>query len=310
MATSTTAFAEFAREWGALLAHDSSTSLDHLFSAYVGVKEANDVTYSSSSGNDRSKSLFTSPVASVEDFTDVWAAAKRVNKEWEAACMVRSIRRSSDESITQNQLMLSMLCWAAALQQQEHRFFSEFLAQVREMIHHAALRCAAYANDEGAESIFEEVAFCVALELLGWHDSLLICLQRAMALPPPLHTEEDVLLFTQKVVQELASALSSRRSSSDSMTTITTRTSALGSSFGQEQFVHSPGAGTKEEATRLTVAVAGGDEGVVWTSLGQPLSKDDASSSSRSSVEHARAVGRSDTTTFILAPTPPFHQHH
>ncbi|CBZ24708.1 hypothetical protein, unknown function [Leishmania mexicana MHOM/GT/2001/U1103] len=295
MATSTSVFTEFAREWGGLLAKDSSASMDHLFSAYARLKEANEVARSGSSSSEGSgESPLGSPVASIEDFTDVWAASKRANKEWEATCMVRSIRRSIGGSVTQTQLMLSMLCWAAMLRQQEQRFFKEFLAQVREIIHRAALRCTASDYDEGSESIYEEVAFCVALELLGWHDSLLICHQRAMASSPPLRTEDDVLLFTRKVAQELVSTLSPRRYSTDSTPAIITRSSAASSTLE-----HEPPAPTAVADTR-SEAMAG--NGVVVVSGRRSPSKEGVPSLLRRPGEHAHAVGRSDTVISIAVP--------
>ncbi|CAJ1987106.1 hypothetical protein conserved [Leishmania donovani] len=298
MATSTSEFTEFVREWGGLLAKDSSASMDHLFSAYARLKEANELASSGSSNSEGSgESPFGSPVASIEDFTDVWAAAKRANKEWEATCMVRSIRRSIGGSVTQTRLMLSMICWAAMLRQEEQRFFKEFLAQVREIIHRAALRCTASGYGEDSESIYEEVAFCVALELLGWHDSLLICLQRAMASPPPLRTEEDVLLFTRKVAQELVSALSPRQYSTDSTPAITiTRSSATSNSLE-----HEPPAPTAVADTR-NEAMAG--DGVVVISKRRSPYKEGASSLSRCRGEHAHTAGRSATIISIAVPLP------
>ncbi|KAG5505215.1 hypothetical protein JIQ42_07422 [Leishmania sp. Namibia] len=303
MAAATSAFGEFAREWGGLLAQDSSASLEHLFSAYLGFQETNHVVVGNSGGS--GESLFDSPVASIEDFTDVWAAAKRANREWEATCMVRSVRRSIDGSVTRSRLVLSMLCWAAALRQREQSFFKEFFSQVREIIRHAALRCAACADDKGAESIYEEVAFCVALELLGWHDSLLICLQRSMAFSPPLRSEEDVLLFLRKVTQELASGLSPRGCSTDSTPAITTtRTSALSSSFEHEPPATSTTDNATKKMTALTFARATGDGAVVFTSSRRPFSTQSAASASRRRVEQTRAVRRRGTTISTVAPTP------
>lgn len=300
MATATSEFTEFAREWGDLLAKDSSASMDHLFSTYARLKGANEVA-SSSSSEGSGEPPFGSPVASIEDFTDVWAAAKRVHKEWEATCMVRSIRHSIGGSVTQTRLMLSMLCWAALLRQEEQKFFKEFLAQVREIIHCAALRCTASGYGEDSESIYEEVAFCVALELLGWHDSLLICLQRAMASPPPLRSEDDVLLFTRKVAQQLVSALSPRQYSTDDMPVITiTRSSATSNSLEHE--LPAPTA----EGDIRTEAMAG-DRVVVISPMRSP-SKECVSSSSRYRDEHAHtqpdAVPRSSPSQ-SPPPSPP-----
>ncbi|KAG5484284.1 hypothetical protein LSCM4_07850 [Leishmania orientalis] len=303
MAAATSSFEEFAREWGGLLAQDSSASLEHLFSAYVGFQETNHVVVGNSGGS--GKSPFDSPVASIEDFTDVWAAAKRANREWEATCMVRSVRHSIDGSVTRSGLVLSMLCWAAALRQREQSFFKEFFSQVREIIRHAALRCAACADAKGAESIYEEVAFCVALELLGWHDSLLICLQRSMAFSPPLRSEEDVLLFLRKVTQELASGLSPRGCSTDSTPAITTTsTSALSSSFEHEPPATSTTDNATKKMTALTFARATGDGAVVFTSSRRPFSTQSAASASRRRVEQTRAVRRRGTTISTVAPSP------
>ncbi|TPP50164.1 hypothetical protein CGC20_17555 [Leishmania donovani] len=260
MATSTSEFTEFVREWGGLLAKDSSASMDHLFSAYARLKEANELASSGSSNSEGSgESPFGSPVASIEDFTDVWAAAKRANKEWEATCMVRSIRRSIGGSVTQTRLMLSMICWAAMLRQEEQRFFKEFLAQVREIIHRAALRCTASGYGEDSESIYEE---------------------------------EDVLLFTRKVAQELVSALSPRQYSTDSTPAITiTRSSATSNSLE-----HEPPAPTAVADTR-NEAMAG--DGVVVISKRRSPYKEGASSLSRCRGEHAHTAGRSATIISI-----------
>ncbi|KAG5483972.1 hypothetical protein LSCM1_05822 [Leishmania martiniquensis] len=300
MAASIGTFADFAREWGGLLAQDSSASLEHLFNAYVRLKEANHLIGTDGGGS--GEPPLGSPLASIEDFTDVWAAAKRANKEWEASCMVRSIRRSISGSVTQSRLALSMLCWAATLWQQEQSIFTEFLSQVREAIHHATLRCAACADGKGVESIYEDVAICVALELLGWHDSLLICLLRSTAFTSPLRSEEGVLLFIRKVAQELASALSPRGYSTGSTPAITTtRTSALSSSFEHEPPATSTAGHAKRKVAALTFAGASGDGAVVVTSSRRPFPAGHAASASRRRVAHPRAVRCRGKTVSIAA---------
>ncbi|KAG5509496.1 hypothetical protein JKF63_06201 [Porcisia hertigi] len=295
MSVSTSAFAEFTREWGVLLAQDSSASLDHLFSSYKNYAKTTGVTRSRSCSSDSgsSTSPCSSPFSTIKDFTEIWAASKRVNMEWEAACMVRGIRSSIDGFVTQQQLMLSMLCWAATLQHRQQKFFKECFTRVRQIIHQAALRCTSCAEGESTESIYEEAAFCVALQLFGWHNSLLICLERIMALLLPLHTEEDVLLFTQKVAQELSSACSPQRNSTDSSPAITTtRTSDLSTSSEQELPVHTSAVATKkdEPTASLAVASASGEGDVAGTSLRRPRPKEHARSALRDHAKRTSAL--------------------
>ncbi|KPI87213.1 hypothetical protein ABL78_3729 [Leptomonas seymouri] len=262
-------FKSFTREWGSLLARDASTSLDHLFE-----------TYRRADASDRR-------AATIEDYTELWMAAKRANIEWEATCMARSVRQSValDGAVTAFHLMTSMMCWAATLHQRTADFFKECKAQVRDIVARAVARCSALAGEEEASAVYQGIAFCVTLELFGWHDSLLMCLRAVTAQQACLSDEQDVLLFIATVAQYLKPKYAPPCFGAESMPSLTTgRTSTLSSSSEQDTM---PNHNTTNTVSKEEVAVVMGD----LPSPSQRCAVSEDASSLRVKLEPTRAVG-------------------
>ncbi|KAK7199272.1 hypothetical protein NESM_000898200 [Novymonas esmeraldas] len=302
VAPSRDVFADFTREWGGVLANDAAASPARLFTAYTAPPRSSRADGSGASATPHGS---VSAPATVDDLLHVWAAAKGAGQECRAACMLHGLRRSIDGTVTQHHLMLSMLCWAATVWRQEHRFFKELSTPVRECIHSAALRCTgAVEVDDDAVALYESVAFCAALELLGWHDAMLLCLERAMSHPPPLRSEADVFWLLRRVAQELAPPCSSRGQSAESAPAITTtRTSAIRSSSERDASLVPAAAVVKVAAAQgQSAAVASADTDAASTAalLRRPPTKRAAHPVSRGRTEATRATGSAPGT-----PTPP-----
>ncbi|KPA76569.1 hypothetical protein ABB37_07853 [Leptomonas pyrrhocoris] len=265
-----TSFNSFSREWGGLLVQDSAASLDRLFDAY------------------QLASALDARPATIEDYTDLWAAAKRANMEWGAACMVRSVRRSVslEGAVTSFHLMTAMTCWAAALHQRTADFFKECKAQVRDVVARVVARCTAWMGEEGATVVYEEIVFCVALELFGWHDSLLTCLRAATAAQRGPTDEQDVLLFTATVAQHLTPKRAPRGFSTESTPSLTTGRISVVSSASEHDGMHSHRGATTTNSKEEVAVVMG-----CPTSPSQRCAISEEASSVRVKFQRTRAVG-------------------
>lgn len=286
-------FKDFTREWGGLLVQDTAASLDHFLVRY------------------RSADAMEGQAATIEDYTDLWTAAKRANMEWEATCMVRSIRQSvaMDGPVTVFHLMTAMTCWAATLHQRVPDFFKECKSQVHDVVAHVVARCTAWAGEDGASVLYHEITFCVALELFGWHDSFLTCLrlvsvQHQQRQDDPVK-EQEVLLFISTVGQYLTPKYLPRGFSTESTPNLTTgRTSALSSSSERDATL------SHHHHMRYEGAVVHDDP----PSPPQRYVSSEDPTSLRVKLEHTRAVGTArkvgpdaatDTTTASPPPASP-----
>jgi hypothetical protein len=266
------AFKDFTREWGGLLVQDPSACLDRLMATYVKASDAEDCT------------------ATMEDYTDLWTAAKRSNMEWAATCMVRSVRQSTamGGTVTLFQLMTSMTCWAAALHQRTPDFFKTCDRQVRDVASHVATRCSAWISDDDPVELYREITFSVALELFGWHDALLTCLRAIMTQHKEPTDMQDVRLFMATVSQCLTPQSPPRGFSTESTPNLTTgRTSALSSSSEHDGMPlnhhdHAKSRPAKEEGAVLTDYLP---------SPPQRCPRSEGAASLHAALECSRAVG-------------------